>query len=393
MKPILIDSLTPISISRLLDNDADRVEIDIGAWQNRYPQLKDYRIEVTSPDGIVYMPKDVDMVGNVLIWNITAHDTASAGVGRYQIVATGKDGERKTSANTRMVIRDIMADSASEEPPEPARPWVDQVLDAARRAEDAAERAENAGAGGSGGIAQESDPTVPAWAKQPEKPTYTPEEVGAQPKGDYALKSELPTIPVQSVNGKTGEVKLNAEDVGAASTEEVARLSEEIAEQNKVIEGKQPKGDYALKSDIPVDGEYELIEEFTLNEDLAVNRTQEPDGTAYAFKALRIQFVTNSASTNGSNIYFSFDGSVVWRPVWLDGVSNNTGGSTYVAQIEASKVFGDYVYEKLSYANNFYVRTAQKTPYLGIGDKTITGFSIEAAVTAGTTITIKGVRA
>lgn len=32
--------------------------------------------------------------------------------------------------------------------------------------------------GGGGGIAQETDPTVPAWAKQPEKPTYTKGEVG-----------------------------------------------------------------------------------------------------------------------------------------------------------------------------------------------------------------------
>ena len=36
-----------------------------------------------------------------------------------------------------------------------------------------------------------------------------------QPKGDYALRSELPSVPVQSVNGKTGAVKLNASDVGA----------------------------------------------------------------------------------------------------------------------------------------------------------------------------------
>lgn len=49
-----------------------------------------------------------------------------------------------------------------------------------------------------------------------------------QPKGDYALKSEIPTIPVQSVNGKTGAVQLSAADVGA-----------------------QPTGDYALKSEIP----------------------------------------------------------------------------------------------------------------------------------------------
>ena len=32
---------------------------------------------------------------------------------------------------------------------------------------------------GEGGIAEETDPTVPAWAKQPNKPAYTAEEVGA----------------------------------------------------------------------------------------------------------------------------------------------------------------------------------------------------------------------
>ena len=37
----------------------------------------------------------------------------------------------------------------------------------------------------------------------------------AQPKGDYALRSELPEVPVQSVNGKTGAVQLLAGDVGA----------------------------------------------------------------------------------------------------------------------------------------------------------------------------------
>lgn len=35
--------------------------------------------------------------------------------------------------------------------------------------------------GGGGGITEETDPTVPAWAKQPSKPTYTAPEVGARP--------------------------------------------------------------------------------------------------------------------------------------------------------------------------------------------------------------------
>lgn len=75
---------------------------------------------------------------------------------------------------------------------------------------------------------EETDPTVPLWAKQPNKPGYTADEVGAQPKGDYALKSEIPSVPVQSVNGKIGAVQLNAEEVGAASKEEVEKLAEDV---------------------------------------------------------------------------------------------------------------------------------------------------------------------
>jgi hypothetical protein len=37
----------------------------------------------------------------------------------------------------------------------------------------------------------------------------------AQPKGDYALKSEISDAPVKSVNGKVGIVNLSASDVGA----------------------------------------------------------------------------------------------------------------------------------------------------------------------------------
>lgn len=36
-----------------------------------------------------------------------------------------------------------------------------------------------------------------------------------QPKGDYALRDELPAVPVKSVNGKTGDVSLGAADVKA----------------------------------------------------------------------------------------------------------------------------------------------------------------------------------
>ncbi len=71
--------------------------------------------------------------------------------------------------------------------------------------------------GGSGGITQETDPTVPEWAKQPTKPTYTKSEVGLENVDNVHQYSENnpPPYPVQSVNGKTGAVSLGAADVGA----------------------------------------------------------------------------------------------------------------------------------------------------------------------------------
>lgn len=72
----------------------------------------------------------------------------------------------------------------------------------------------------------ETDPTVPSWAKASTKPTYTASEVGALPDSTVipSKTSDLTndsgfitqaSIPVQSVNGQTGAVVLDADDVGA----------------------------------------------------------------------------------------------------------------------------------------------------------------------------------
>ena len=78
---------------------------------------------------------------------------------------------------------------------------------------------------GATAVQSETDPTVPSWAKQENKPTYTASEVGARPstwtptKSDVGLgnldnvrqysASNPPPYPVTSVNGQTGGVVLN----------------------------------------------------------------------------------------------------------------------------------------------------------------------------------------
>ena len=63
----------------------------------------------------------------------------------------------------------------------------------------------------------ETDPTVPSWAKASAKPTYSKSEVGlgnVDNVKQYSA-SNPPPYPVSSVNGKTGAVNLGAADVGA----------------------------------------------------------------------------------------------------------------------------------------------------------------------------------
>lgn len=138
-----IENLTALFIGRKLDGGVETVEIDIASWLEKYPQLTDYRIEVTAPNGIVYFPV-VTMRENMLVWEITHGDTAENGKGSYQVVAEGKDGERKTSNSAVLNVMSIMPGTAQETPPAPSQPWVNQVMEAAEVAKEAAEEAKDA---------------------------------------------------------------------------------------------------------------------------------------------------------------------------------------------------------------------------------------------------------
>lgn len=95
------------------------------------------------------------------------------------------------------------------------------------------------------------------YAQKSELPTKVSElknDVGYltehQDLSDYAKKTELPVVPVQSVNGKTGTVKLSASDVGARpntwmpTAQDVGALPSTYTPPNQTSEqvGADPKG-------------------------------------------------------------------------------------------------------------------------------------------------------
>lgn len=83
----------------------------------------------------------------------------------------------------------------------------------------------------------ESDPTVPSWAKQSSKPTYTAQEVGVLPDV---------TVYVSGVKGnaesayRTGQVNLTAANIGAVATSNIANNLTTTA-AGKVLDARQGK--------------------------------------------------------------------------------------------------------------------------------------------------------
>lgn len=189
---ICIDNVGDLNIGRLLDNKALVIEFDLSRWLRDYPFLTDYHIEVRNPDGMDYIPAHVTRDDDILSWEITAAETAASGRGEYRIVARGKDGERKSSATGLLRISGGLSGFDEGEPPEPMKPYVDEVLDAAKRAEEAAERAENTGVQDEhiAEVAMQAVKPLVTWENLPDKPFGRIEYAGIVLNNEHVTFSE-----------------------------------------------------------------------------------------------------------------------------------------------------------------------------------------------------------
>lgn len=120
----------------------------------------------------------------------------------------------------------------------------------------------------SGKPAEETDPTVPDWAKQPEKPEYTAEEVGAIPAAQLTA----------AINAALAQAKESGEFDGEPGDDYVLNEAdkEEIAEMAAEL------------VDVPEGGggdTWRLVADVRLTEDTAtIEITQDTAGNAFALK-------------------------------------------------------------------------------------------------------------
>lgn len=224
-----------IWLGRKTEQNFRPIAFDVYKWLSDYPEAT-VSIVYTRPDGQVFPVASSDR--SPIIWIPQQDVTTVSGEGEIELHLVG-GGAVGISASTKTLIDDS---AASAQPTAPS--WVDQVV---QDVTEQADRAEEAADSIEGSITEkvnevvpdavadymedhpvtveETDPTVPAWAKQPTKPTYTAQEVGALPSSYTPPVTSVNGMTgdvvisvggaVDSVNGKTGVVVLNASDVGA----------------------------------------------------------------------------------------------------------------------------------------------------------------------------------
>lgn len=86
-------------------------------------------------------------------------------------------------------------------------------------------------------------------------------------------------------------------------------------ESGVYIGSEEPTGDVNVWIDpngeaSDLEGEYELIETFTLDEDAVIDRRNEPNGNPYKFKAIMIYLAVESP-TESANLYFYSGGKAI----------------------------------------------------------------------------------
>ena len=143
-----LPQVIPIGIQT--ENGVESIGFDVKPWLDEFDGLK-LSVWPTRPgENAAYPAADVELVGTVLYWKPNGVDTAIAGNGKVEILAITGD-KRKLSGWCETNVKATSL-AVTQEVPEAARPWVDEVLDAADEAKRQADRAEKIANDMSGGV-------------------------------------------------------------------------------------------------------------------------------------------------------------------------------------------------------------------------------------------------
>lgn len=232
-----------LTIGNVGDNGATGVALDFSAWAEEYGTGA-VTLGVRRKGDAAWYPVALTVTDAEAVWIVSNIDTAVYGIGEARFDYTVSEVEKRSAVFRFFVDRGLGAPEGT--PPDPYEDWVERLEDLgaetlqnaqdaadsaseaagsaedAADAKDAAEAAQGAaetsqtGAETAAGHAADSAEDAEAWAVGKRGGVDVPSTDPAyHNNAKYWAEQAVTEAPVKSVNGQTGEVTLDAEDVGA----------------------------------------------------------------------------------------------------------------------------------------------------------------------------------
>lgn len=207
-----------ITIGRETETAVTEIRIDCAEWLDRWSNM-DVSVIVRTGRGAIYIPANLTMEGKTLVWCVDDVDTSILNKSTMEITGIAPD-RHKLSEKVDILVDERLAGTTGETP-DPMKPWVDRVIEAANTVGDARDDAVSAKdeAYDSANVAYKA-----AFdARESEKNAHASEQEAAQSANIAKDAEENTRATLVTVNGLAEYAKSSAE---------MAKESEEKSLQN-----------------------------------------------------------------------------------------------------------------------------------------------------------------
>lgn len=164
MRVVVADNYQ-IYLGRQGENRVTQVRFPyVAEWRELYGEGR-FEVQTKRPgEAVAWTAQETRIVGDSVVWDVTATDTAIAGTGYCQLRYTVGSALAKSHTWPTKITESLSG--ASSDPPEAWQSWVDQVLQAGATVSQAAEEAVTAAAGAAASEthAASSEENAEAWA-------------------------------------------------------------------------------------------------------------------------------------------------------------------------------------------------------------------------------------
>ncbi len=313
-----------LSLGRCGENNARTVVIDVADYAAACPNAE-ITLWIQRPGEKSVYPANIELKDGKLYWPITSADTAIAGKGRAEMRVTRNDILIKSRTFTFQVSESLTG--AETETPKPEQDWVNSILSAIAKIQNVQVIANGVPSDTPAGA--EYDPetntirlSIPAGKDGEAGAKGDTGELGPQgapgPKGEPGPQGAPGPKGEPGPQGETGsDASVTAENIQSAlgymPVKDVQVAGNSVLDGGvanvPVYDGKGAAWNRdeknAAQKRAGINESYELIEEFDLSEASTFERTEEPDGTPYAFIDIITQIIVPANTTLAVGAFYA----------------------------------------------------------------------------------------